>query len=1611
MIKEIKRLGGLPDYVKMPSATVTLADMAEKTITADVRVDPDVAPIKVESEWALEFDGAKYVMALREPQASKENTLINPTLNLTFHHWAENELKRYYFFTVQPTDSGTAVADKYIAPVSLNLGDFCELFSDVLRHYFLNKITLDLNPDYVYDTEPTTVEISYSYLWNVLIKFYELWGVRWTIEPAPGCNNAVKGGECYVIKVGYGAEEISHILEYGFEGGLLKVERQVQSDEMRNMALGRGGSRNLPYRYFKDVDPQNPSFPADPDWVPELRNIYFSELRGKAFRDYIRGWKTNAGRQLTETDGTPIKSYGSETPIAVEPTDTALMNENVAYRMGHTDDKFNPIEWVSDKYIVSGFDIEPEEGSSIDLYGELMTGFENNEDIYPTIQGVYAADHPDYFPTDIGRIDEAVAVEEIKSDDVTATTEREAVLVDIAPMRRKVAIDAGTTVSVTFDSKVFEIEEGKTGTFEPGAVTLKNDSLVLSGTTSVVIYNADEPSVSHSASGIPAGRWYARVTASVQNNSEAKIESEIALEHAKLTKGTPANQWANTWCIWIKDIWQVARKPTETARQYAERVWAPILGGREGEEAKVVFSDGWLSTSQDYEFTIVKTPELDTTKSRGGVQSKWKLTLAKSDADLESTGLYLPSTKHQAQAGDHFFFIGIELPAAYVRWAEASLDNYKSDELAKLSKSKPMWVVTLDKVRADEQGAADSLRRQIKPGASVRIADKWFTESAAVRLYVQTLTLTYKDPTNDDAALIPDIEVTLGDDYTSIANPVATMKGDIEALSRQIGSLSSIEKIVRQVGDRLYLRKDGLPDRSVSPTQFGSLVTSVGFRQGMVGGAGWGIFRDEQGRTYIETDCLRVRQEMAVNSLVINQVQARGGMIVESAAAMSVSNVVQTPGTKTGSSYTCYFDTKEGTVPNLFTVGDIALCMRFDPEAMSSSPSEALKFYKRPVTAVGDDYIILGTGVGEGVPEIGDVIVQWGNTTNEARQSVIVRDVIGGGYERFIDGLDSLSAEGTEYYFVGRQTGMYNGRPRFFIGDTDSYLEYIDGVLRFKGVISTEATMGDTTVDQYISNTVLQEVAKVTGGRVNLLRNTDFRGEMSEWWTVETYQSSTWTLQNPLASNIDAANRQFAVSLPKSGGRIDLSQQLPVDSVKSAGMLTMSFDCFATIGASVKVTPVLSVKSGTAAAQRYAFPTVTLGVARSQVSLDISEVTWGSLPSATLILELTGYGSGRISSLMLEQGSTNQGWTASPLDNLYLRSALKEATKIAGGLILASLIKVGFTQNDGTYKVMSGINGVVDPEAAGNGIALWSGGEQKDRDNSADEDAATWLVRHDGTGYAAKNTIKFKENMVTVGANDEMRMLKEGVYLYEGNHVRLQITNTAIPTNLDKKTTPTTVTLNQTWSCTYSVDGGSAVTVPSWATQTSGWQTIGTFAINNGSRIEGGSVITCNLQAILHGGLNRDNPTLPGGISAPMFPEVRIQLVRVSTGVAVWEAKSRMEVYNSITTTGMHTYITTVPSGGGIFQLVLSFKSYGVTTTGTPESGQITVQMDATCSPYNDSKTILGKDGFYSAWGDTILLASAQQILMRHGRFGLRISDAGIEKWSAIDSEWVTVLQ
>ena len=1271
MIEAIKEIN-FPSYATLSKATVVLNDMGDRTITTEIKIDGATTP-DFSYDWEVEFKGERYIQPLRKPQALKDNQSLKSTINLTFYHWAIYQLKRDFFVELASTQAGSAFADKYVVPLAVNLKEFVTAFNNVLSYYFPDgKIYADLNPAWQYDAEKQYVDINYSYLWDVLQKTHELFNVRWSIEKDSSGN--------YAIRFGYPAEELTHIFEYGFEGGLLKVERQVQDTNIRNKILGRGGSKNLPYLYFKDYDKYqqggngNQGMIPDPDAIPELGNIYFSELRDSNFRSYVQGWKSNPNRMLVAGD-------------VVEPLDAERAESDYAYMRGATDEKFDPVEYVKDD-------------ESIAEYGELVGKIENNEDCFPTLQGMEIEIESPDGETFLTRADEVVAVEEVTTDAIVNNEDTQAKKTEIESSRefsftKEPIIDLNKVKTRTFREKLieFEIPEGKEG-FISNIPDIKYDVLlaydtiisqsgpnshttrysagnntisytskdkefpkvqsiqlwdVFNNTTiplntklvsgkyqieveiyipeqdlktgeinrsvskrgnniyttitsiskynwvtrnirvsvpitigsfnGVILFNRDENGIAFSknialesgksetitilgetfsvpeqgammvdvpisidpketsifsektikvintdtneivpATNIPEGNYQLLVETKLSNTADVIKNIAVELLPGFLYFTTDVEKWQPTFDVWIKNIFNTRKDDYLSEEAYVDGVWSPL---RTEENMILTFSSGNLSGHDNWEFRIKKDGiAYDNSKTiidaRGNeVRSEWRLTLIKSDAEIETIKKYIPYKDFNAKAGDFFFFTGIFLPHQYVLSAEKELTSYKADMLAEVKDIKPQWVVSLDKVRA-YQGGAERLINSLSLGSVVTLRDKRFTKDVGERQVLQSITYDWQE-----GVLLPSIDVVLSDKITTSLSSVAMLQGKVESLAKQVGGLSNLEQIVRKVGDVLYLRKDGFADTSFSPTKFADTVSSENFRSGAIGGSGWGAYTDESGRSVIEADKLFIRNEMQVNSLIVNQIAALGGMKILSAADLTISKVETVILENDVVGDRCFFDTRGGSKANLFAIDDIAYSNMLDSENIE------LKYYKRRVIEVGPDYITLSTTDldGNGAPQKGDVIVQFGNFTDPARQSFIIIEPLNGGKIEVYAGVDSFNLTGCNMTGLGvnpttKEAFLY-GYGDMFFGDRKLESDFITYQKRDgedKRTLNVNATVNFSSDSTGLSN--LEEFKSIQESVSKLNRTVEevqdqIDGVIENWSgeyspTLDTLPTSKW---------------------------------------------------------------------------------------------------------------------------------------------------------------------------------------------------------------------------------------------------------------------------------------------------------------------------------------------------------------------------------------------------------------------------------------------------------------------------------------------------------------------
>ncbi len=242
-------------------------------------------------------------------------------------------------------------------------------------------------------------------------------------------------------------------------------------------------------------------------------------------------------------------------------------------------------------------------------------------------------------------------------------------------------------------------------------------------------------------------------------------------------------------------------------------------------------------------------------------------------------------------------------------------------------------------------------------------------------------------------------------------------------------------------------------------------IKSKTFTSG-VAGSGFQLGVNNDGNSTLEVDNLIVRKDAIFNSLVINQISFTSGETVYSNGGAELTSV-----TKIDDYYRCYYDTKGGQVNACIVVNDLVRCQRFDTEYKES------KYYWRKCVGVGEGYFDLDNTVYDGsdIPEAGDNAVQFGNTTEAARQSAIIINPRNGGSVEVYSGINGFNL--TDKNFVGlgtdadTQEAFLYGLGKLYFGDRDgkAYIAYEqrEGEKEKKLYINAEIEVGSTGLTNF----------------------------------------------------------------------------------------------------------------------------------------------------------------------------------------------------------------------------------------------------------------------------------------------------------------------------------------------------------------------------------------------------------------------------------------------------------------------------------------------------------------------------------------------------------------
>lgn len=806
---------------------------------------------------------------------------------------------------------------------------------------------------------------------------------------------------------------------------------------------------------------------------------------------------------------------------------------------------------------------------------------------------------------------------------------------------------------------------------------------------------------------------------------------------------------------------------------------------------------------------------------------QWVLTLQR----VEDIGLYFPYKDFQINAGDHFVLSGITLPTQYVDAASEKLLRYAIAWLIENDHTKHTYAPKIDEIymarqhdeaMEDTTGTTKSLHDTIKEGDIFQFSDEDFGISADV--VIDSLSITEKE------GAIPTYEVSLRDNKE--VSTLQKIQDKITAISNSTGDFTpaQVKEYIQSEGLKYFLSKvktdvaeklirfwegiafgeqsDNNP-LGISSDGIATLkeVVSAAFRSGALGsGFKLGDYNGS-GDSYLEVDRLLVRKAAEFVRLVIRELQSVGGEIVLSPAAMKISNVVYfEKGTVlpeyNGSPlrynvYRCYFSQKKGDeeIENQFVEDDLVRCQTFN---VKEGVNENVKnrYYWRKVYKVGKDFVdVLADfcDTGSDVPQAGDELVQMGNTTDTARQSVVVLSAYGADAPSFkmYYGVDDYSLENKEVFVLSRQemfaiadkfkfvTRNANGE----IEGTQSFAELVMSVDGLRTTVNNNKSEVDGQISK-ISSQITQTAGKITtltkeqtamGNKISKIEQSTEKISLQ----VET----TTNLKNCI---VGSALRPWDDIVKIAAG---LSQA--VNIINGGGVGGSNYAVFNAQGATantwtglyfkdVRVTPgkkyIFSVWTkvirATDSGAYYTIKRFDNGVAGAVVesknypnivgdwALYTSQITVPSGCSRLLIeTAIRKNGTINLCRLMLMEGTEYGGWSLSPYDKTEagkLETDLKSTgIDIENGKITATADKFEVRNNSGVVTASVNDNGLLEVNAG-----LFSGFVRKKLTVITPENIGQYTIPSAQFGYvvfdfaAAGSFVSFEGDFRAVYGSD-----------------------------------------------------------------------------------------------------------------------------------------------------------------------------------------------------------------------------------------------------------------
>ncbi|WP_302983942.1 hypothetical protein [uncultured Muribaculum sp.] len=361
----------------------------------------------------------------------------------------------------------------------------------------------------------------------------------------------------------------------------------------------------------------------------------------------------------------------------------------------------------------------------------------------------------------------------------------------------------------------------------------------------------------------------------------------------------------------------------------------------------------------------------------------------------------------------------------------------------------------------------------------------------------------------------------------------------------------------------------------------------------------------------------------------------------------------------------------------------------------------------------------------------------------------------------------------------------------------------------------------------------------------------------------------------------------------------------------------------------------------------------------------------------------------RITNFKVEKGPYETPWRPNARDYSYIAEALRQGGSMEAGIVLTRLLQLGYTDASGTFRTTAGMNGLVRDAANPGDLALWMGGGMvdaaKDPVNGA---ASAW--RHDGTGYAAHNTVRFKERTVELGEGMVLDD-RELALLDEDDRRKLVISRESVGV-------PSEYLTNASEAVYAQVPTGNAETY----TDEDGWYfgmetdetPVGSYAVTPGSRM---TARVSSLRRFVHGHWEGDGVADSDEAWTEGRPfESDVELIFREHGVAedrrsvpfvptsasgmYAEYEARGQVVYEARTAG--TLAVSVRIRPTMLTAVLSQEKLSVGAS---------ITIDGSLGRKYSSLTKIGSDGVVSVWPNSAMLITDESFIARVGNYGIRI--------------------